>query len=99
MGAGSLTCIVLDFCDSRQDAGALRKAGYAESGPVEPSRWPALDSLIHSSGSRAGHSDQSGIEDGMPCAFMILLLRRMDDSRFPLVSRGFRWINEWPFNR
>lgn len=25
--------------------------------------------------------------------------RRMDDSRFPLVSRGFHWINEWPFNR
>ena len=25
--------------------------------------------------------------------------RRMDDSRFPLISRGFRWINEQPFNR
>ncbi len=25
--------------------------------------------------------------------------RRMDDSRFPLISRGFRWINERPFNR
>jgi uncharacterized membrane protein YphA (DoxX/SURF4 family) len=25
--------------------------------------------------------------------------RRMDDSRFPLVSRGFHWINEWPLNR
>ncbi len=25
--------------------------------------------------------------------------RRMDDSRFLLTSRGFRWINEWPFNR
>ncbi|HEV8577724.1 MAG TPA: hypothetical protein VGX68_01480 [Thermoanaerobaculia bacterium] len=25
--------------------------------------------------------------------------RRMDDSRFPLLSRGFHWINEWPFNR
>ncbi|HWM94882.1 MAG TPA: hypothetical protein VN493_29275 [Thermoanaerobaculia bacterium] len=26
-------------------------------------------------------------------------LRRMDDSRFPLISRGFHWINEWPLNR
>lgn len=25
--------------------------------------------------------------------------RWMDDSRFPLLSRGFHWINEWPFNR
>ena len=25
--------------------------------------------------------------------------RRMDDSRFPLVSRGFHWINEQPYNR
>ena len=25
--------------------------------------------------------------------------RRMDDSRFPLLSRGFHWINEQPFNR
>ncbi|MFP5284995.1 MAG: hypothetical protein ACLGI9_04590, partial [Thermoanaerobaculia bacterium] len=25
--------------------------------------------------------------------------RRMAHSRFPLVSRGFRWINEWPHNR
>jgi hypothetical protein len=25
--------------------------------------------------------------------------RRMDDSRFSLLSRGFHWINEWPFDR
>ncbi|HWM93209.1 MAG TPA: hypothetical protein VN493_20765 [Thermoanaerobaculia bacterium] len=25
--------------------------------------------------------------------------RRLDDSRFPLLSRGFHWINEWPLNR
>jgi hypothetical protein len=25
--------------------------------------------------------------------------RRMGESRFPLISRGFRWINEWPHNR
>jgi hypothetical protein len=25
--------------------------------------------------------------------------RRMDDSRFPLISRGFRWINERSFSR
>jgi hypothetical protein len=25
--------------------------------------------------------------------------RRMDDSRFPLISRGFHWITERPFNR
>lgn len=25
--------------------------------------------------------------------------RRMDDSRFLLLSRGFHWINEWPLNR
>jgi hypothetical protein len=25
--------------------------------------------------------------------------RRMDDSRFWLISRGFHWINEWPYNR
>lgn len=25
--------------------------------------------------------------------------RRMDDSRFPLLNRGFHWINERPFNR
>lgn len=25
--------------------------------------------------------------------------RRMDESRFPLLSRGFHWINEWPFDR
>jgi hypothetical protein len=25
--------------------------------------------------------------------------RRMDDSRFLLISRGFHWINEWPMNR
>ena len=25
--------------------------------------------------------------------------RRMDDSRFLLISRGFHWINEWPVNR
>lgn len=25
--------------------------------------------------------------------------RRMDDSRFPLISRGFHWISEWPFHR
>ena len=25
--------------------------------------------------------------------------RRMAASRFPLLSRGFHWINEWPYNR
>ena len=25
--------------------------------------------------------------------------RRMGDSRFRLISRGFHWINEWPLNR
>jgi len=25
--------------------------------------------------------------------------RRVDDSRFPLVSRSLHWINEWPLNR
>ena len=25
--------------------------------------------------------------------------RRVDESRFPLLSRGFHWINEWPHNR
>lgn len=25
--------------------------------------------------------------------------RRLDDSRFPLLNRGFHWINERPFNR
>ncbi len=25
--------------------------------------------------------------------------RRMNDSRFLLISRGFHWINEWPMNR
>jgi len=25
--------------------------------------------------------------------------RRMDDSRFPLLSRGFHWVSERPFNR
>jgi uncharacterized membrane protein YphA (DoxX/SURF4 family) len=25
--------------------------------------------------------------------------RKMDESRFPLLSRGFLWINEWPHNR
>lgn len=24
--------------------------------------------------------------------------RRMGDSEFLLISRGFHWINEWPFN-
>jgi hypothetical protein len=24
--------------------------------------------------------------------------RRMDDSRFLLISRGCHWINEWPVN-
>jgi hypothetical protein len=26
-------------------------------------------------------------------------LRKRDTSRFPLASRGFHWINEFPFNR
>lgn len=26
-------------------------------------------------------------------------LRRVDDSRFPLLTRGFHWINEYPYNR
>lgn len=26
-------------------------------------------------------------------------VRRFDDSEFLLISRGFHWINEWPFNR
>ncbi|MBL7825487.1 MAG: hypothetical protein JNJ57_02575 [Saprospiraceae bacterium] len=26
-------------------------------------------------------------------------LRRLDDSKFQLTSRGFHWINEYPFNR
>jgi hypothetical protein len=26
-------------------------------------------------------------------------LAKMDDSRFPLVTRGFHWIQEMPFNR
>jgi hypothetical protein len=25
--------------------------------------------------------------------------RRMGDSRFRLISRGFHWINEWPYNK
>ncbi|HEY2292397.1 MAG TPA: hypothetical protein VGM86_17000 [Thermoanaerobaculia bacterium] len=25
--------------------------------------------------------------------------RRLDDSRFPLLSHGFHWISEWPFDR
>jgi hypothetical protein len=25
--------------------------------------------------------------------------RRMGDSRYRLISRGFHWINEWPYNR
>ena len=26
-------------------------------------------------------------------------LRRVDHTKFLLVSRGYRWINEFPFNR
>ena len=26
-------------------------------------------------------------------------LKRIDDSKFLLKSRGFHWINEFPFNR
>jgi hypothetical protein len=26
-------------------------------------------------------------------------LRRIPESRFPLLSRGFHWINEYPFSR
>ncbi|HEY6901952.1 MAG TPA: hypothetical protein VI233_14950 [Puia sp.] len=28
-----------------------------------------------------------------------ILMRRFDISRFPLVSRGFHWVNEYPLNR
>ena len=28
-----------------------------------------------------------------------LTLRREDESSYRLISRGFHWINEWPFNR
>jgi len=28
-----------------------------------------------------------------------VLLHRVDESKFQLLSRGFHWISEWPFNR
>jgi hypothetical protein len=37
-----------------------------------------------------------GMVDGKPIRGRF---RRMDASRFLLLSRGFHWINEWPFNR
>ena len=38
----------------------------------------------------------SGAMDGRP---LLLQLRLMDRSKLPLVSRGFHWIQEYPFNR
>lgn len=38
----------------------------------------------------------NGTFDGQP---MQARLRRLDDSKFLLVSRGFHWINEAPYNR
>ncbi len=30
---------------------------------------------------------------------IVVRLRRMDESRFLLLNRGFHWVNEYPFNR
>jgi hypothetical protein len=45
---------------------------------------------------RPGLLALDGTMDGHPTR---LTLRRQDESSFPLVSRGFHWINERPFNR
>jgi len=44
----------------------------------------------------ADHLILRGSLDGQPIAAEF---HRFDDSRFPLISRGFHWINEDPFNR
>lgn len=30
---------------------------------------------------------------------LAIRLRKIDPSKFPLLNRGFHWINEYPFNR
>ncbi len=45
---------------------------------------------------RPGRLALDGTMDGRPTR---LTLRREDESTYPLVSRGFHWINERPFNR
>jgi hypothetical protein len=30
---------------------------------------------------------------------LVVRMRKIDTSKFPLLSRGFHWITEFPFNR
>jgi hypothetical protein len=38
----------------------------------------------------------TGTSDGKPVE---VKLHRIPDTKFPLISRGFHWINEYPFSR
>ncbi len=46
--------------------------------------------------SAAGALEMEGTLDGQKIRAR---LRRMDESKFQLVSRGFHWVNEYPYNR
>jgi uncharacterized membrane protein YphA (DoxX/SURF4 family) len=39
------------------------------------------------------------LEGATPHDTLVIKMRRIDESKFLLVNRGFHWINEFPFNR
>ena len=45
------------------------------------------------------HNDQLFLDGLMRGDSLHIRLHRVDETKFPLVSRGFHWINELPYNR
>jgi hypothetical protein len=43
--------------------------------------------------------DQMTLDGGLDSWKLHIQLKRMDQQKFPLINRGFHWIQDYPFNR
>lgn len=69
--------------------------GLLTLGKYKDDQWKAVFSIDQKQQGQ-GEMILKGELDGKE---MRMLLHRIDENEFPLLNRGFRWINEYPHNR
>lgn len=55
--------------------------------------------VVHEFAYEQPSPDQLVLRGALPAGPLVITLKKVDPQSFLLVSRGFRWVNEYPFNR
>ena len=93
-GAGPRDLIMVRMMDNTRTAATLDVSRDGET--LTQGQARALPSVLAVKSVDEGHIVLSGTIQGQP---IVARLRRLKREDFLLVSRGFRWVNEYPHNR